>query len=286
MIALYLTFRISQCGNDAIPVRLSLLYGIDVTIALTVRANAIIIPFFTIAYLSIGKKINLRRLWKTILILVLCLLVFIIPWTTRNYHYFNDFIPITDGAGLPNLKGSYFEGCPSDDDVDFDPYLDRFYEKYAYCYDESGNPLTPEIGSHLTRVLIGERAKARVGHWVKTDFKGFIYAYFIRKPMTTVNDVWFWDNTIADKFIGPIQTLYKANFVLCAAAFVICLAKKKYRAEIISLSLLYWVQTFITCLSYACERYNSMLMPIRNYIGIFAIYYIIDFIRNRKENLT
>ena len=286
-ISLYITFMAGQERERERerenPLCLSIIYGVTITLALTVRANALILPLFSLCYLVIGKKLPLKNLVPSILITVICMCIFIVPWTIRNYNYCYDFIPITDGAGNPNYEGTYFEGCPSDDEINYEPAAEAFRQKYKDYYSEDGLPLNPSVETHLNRLWLNEKAKIRIKYWIQTDLKGFLFAYFIKKPLTTVNNPWFWD--VMYDYIGRyIGMLYKLNFILCIFAVVWSITKKEFCAEIISLCLFYWISTFITCLSYACERYNSMLMPIRNYIGIFAVYFIYNILKDRKRN--
>ena len=55
------------------------------------------------------------------LVLVCALLVFVIPWSVRNYRIFHQFIPITNGAANPTLLGTY-QGAtaPADDELDYE----------------------------------------------------------------------------------------------------------------------------------------------------------------------
>ena len=62
-------------------------------------------------------------------------MIFVVPWTIRNYALYDAFIPLTYGVGNPMLRGTY-QGAnhPLDEELDYvtnvDHVMDKLYEKY------------------------------------------------------------------------------------------------------------------------------------------------------------
>ena len=282
LITVFYTFRM---GNESTPSQRSVIgYSVGFMLALMFRANILSMPLFTAIYLIFFKKCSLKSLIRPALVLVCCLLVFIIPWSIRNYRLFGEFIPITNGAGNPTLLGTYQgESAPRDDELDYETNVySVIREEYSEYYDDKGNLLDLAYGEYLADKADRLKAEYRLREWFERDPKGLIWSYLVSKPACMLNWVWEW---------LPSPTLYNAlhyiscvNFACCVITFALSLILKKQRGIVLFLSIIYWTNLYVFAFSFASERYSAMLMPFRYMLCALGLELALEFIRSRKQN--
>ncbi len=280
LITVFYTFRM---GNETTPSHRSVIgYSVGFMLALMFRANILSIPLFTAIYLIFFKKRPFKSLIRPALVLACCLLVFIIPWSIRNYKLFGEFIPITNGAGNPTLLGTYQgESAPRDDELDYETNVySVIYKEYSEYYDDKGNLLDLAYGEYLADKADRLKAEYRLREWFDRDPKGLIWSYLVSKPACMLNWVWEW---------LPSPTLYNAlhyiscvNFACCVITFALSLIHKKQRRIVFFLSLIYWTNLYVFAFSFASERYSAMLMPFRYMLCALGLQLALEFIRSRK----
>lgn len=190
LLTFYYTLRLGETDE---PRRCDVAgYVLSFMLALMFRPNILTMPLFTAVYLLLFKKRRARTLVRPALVLVCALLVFVIPWSVRNYRIFHQFIPITNGAANPTLLGTY-QGAtaPTDDELDYETNVYAVIrEKYSEYYDENGVLTDLSAGEMLSEATDKLKTEYRLREWWKRDPKGLIWAYLASKPACMLNWVW------------------------------------------------------------------------------------------------
>ena len=255
------------------------------------RTNMLLLPLFTGVYL-LFRHVSVRALLKPAAVLCCTLLLFVIPWTARNYLQFGAFIPITYGGGNPFLLGTYQgEGYPSDEELDYETNVSNvMHARYAPYYREEKQPWTadPDTAYYiehfdpdgevkelkhaqfLSLQADGIKAEYRVREWQRRDLTGFLKSYLLIKPRWLLNWSWAWE----EAFHVPYQTLHRLsqiNAVFCALTVLLSLVKKKYRAPVLFLSIAYLVSIYLYATAFVSDRYASTLMLFRYALTGFGI---------------
>ncbi|MBQ3210205.1 MAG: hypothetical protein IJB09_01750 [Oscillospiraceae bacterium] len=253
--------------------------------ALMIRANILLFLVFAAAYLVILKKKTLKQLLIPAAALALTMLIFVIPWSIRNYRIFDRFIPITAGTANPGLKGTYQgEGAPSDESLDYETNVYApIREKYADYYNEDGTLKNENYMENINLDTDRLQKEYRLREWFKSDPFDLFWSYFVSKPACMINWVWFW---------LPLENVYKlcrllsqVNMVLCIVSVVLSLIMKKKRAIALFLAITYSVNLYIIAMSFASERYAAMFLPYRYMLAAVAIYLMVQLfskLRNKK----
>lgn len=230
--------------------------------ALLLKANIALYPLFALGYL-LAVKYPFKKLLKQGVILACAVLCFLVPWTIRNYVQFQDFVPLTYGAGNPSLLGTYQGyGYPEDDELDYTANVDApFAEEYASYLDENGQ-IPERYEKYLSLQHDAAKASYRLHAWAEKDLKSLLVSYSILKPKTIINGVFYWDRVfhVPVRWVEKAQTL---NLALCVLALGLSLLTKKRRGQILFLAVLYLGNVAIYAATFAFERYSIGLMPMR-----------------------
>ena len=251
-------------------------YTISFFLALMFRANAVILPLFTLAYLIWNRAFKFRRATA----FVLAMLLFFIPWTIRNYRQFDAFVPLTYGSGQPMLQGTYQgEGWPEDSELDYETnvhqimlreyagyYRDNPSQKtdrdpYLIQYDPEGEVKEDRNVQYLFMQKDGVKAKYRLAEWRKSNLSSLLKSYLYIKPRWMLNWSWAWEEV----FHVPYQVLHRIsqmNLLFCLFCLILCIVLKK-PSGIPFLSIMYFAQVYIYSLSFVTDRYASSLLIIR-----------------------
>lgn len=280
-------------------------YLVSFMLGLMFRSNIIVMPLLTGAYL-LWRKRDPKRLLCRGLILAGTLLLFVIPWSIRNYIQFDAFIPLTYGAGNPLLLGSYQgEGYPADEALDYEENVTAVMrEKYARYYRESPEPYSEdqlsEAGYYIQRYdpngevkelrhaqylslqADGIKARYRLRVWFENDPVGFLKSFLIIKPRWLLNWVWAWRQPLSVSY-ETLHRISQLNFLFCGLTVLLAAALKKYRAPIVFLGAVYFVNVYITALAFASDRYGTVLMPARYMIAGLGFALLAEAVRRVKQ---
>ncbi len=263
-------------------------YIISYMCALMFRANIIYMPIFTAGYLLLKNKDG-KLLLRRGIVLSTVLLLFVVPWTVRNYIKFDAFIPLTYGAGEPLLLGTYEgEGYPEDEDLDYKSNVrDVMYARYARYYKDEAEPWEGEIDSytekydpdglvknldHAQYLYMQEcrlKAQYRMRVWWEENPLSFLRSFLEIKPHLMLNWVWAWECVLGVPY-EALHRLSQLNCVFCAGTIMLSAALKKYRKEILFLTVFFIVSVYIYALAFVTDRYQSALLPIRYIMSGFG----------------
>ncbi len=262
-------------------------YGVSFVLALLFRANILVMPVFGLFYLALCRNHSWKEILGRTAVCVGIALIFLVPWTIRNYLLFDEFIPITDGAGDPTLKGSYQgDTCPADDDLDYETNVYSVVrEKYSRYFGEDGECRTDAYKNHFRAVEKLAKAKYRMKVWFSNNPGGFLRSYLFEKPVSMLNWVYYWGPY--QEQIEPFTKLMsRINLLLCAAGGLLALLWKQKREIVLFLSALYFTNIYLISCSFAVERYAALLMPLRYLIasvGLFVMAQGVSRLRGRAN---
>lgn len=244
-------------------------------LALMFKANIAVYPLFAMCYLLV-KKYDVKVFVKQCFILASMVLCFIIPWSIRNYIHYDAFIPLTYGSGNPMLLGTYQgHGYPTDEELDYVKNVDevaaREYKKY---YNENGEFKEEHLRSYVLLEKDGVKAKYRLQEWVKKDPLSMIDSYLIQKPISMIDDVFYWE-TLWEVPCEILRSIRKIDAAFCMFTIFLAFYFKKYRKEILFLTGLYVGNIYIYSMTFAFDRYAQTLMPIRFIIFGMGCYLVL-----------
>lgn len=233
-------------------------------LALLFKANVAIYPLFAAIYLLL-KKYDFKRLLRQGLVLVGLLLIFIIPWSIRNYGVFHSFIPLTYGGGNPLLLGSA-QGASAraldDNDPEYFDYVDtEFRARYADYLNEDGSLKEPELSRYYSLRKDELRASYRLREWYQRDSRGMIHAFLVEKPSKMLFEL-FYTRELFGVSSARLADFRILCYVLAIISFFLAFVLKKNRAEMIFLALLYVGNLYIYAVYFSYSRYGQSLIPI------------------------
>ena len=300
-VTVYETLQMGECFEK----RNMLAYLFAFMAGLLFRANMLMMPVFTGLYL-LCRHVKLRQMLKPAAILGCALLVFVVPWTIRNYFQFHAFIPITYGGGNPLLLGTYQgEGYPEDAELDYESNVDRImHEQYAAYYKEESSlwetdPITEYYVEHfdpygevrelkhaqfLSLKADGIKAKYRMREWFQNDPVGFLKSYLLIKPRWLLNWSWAWEEVFHVPYIA-LHRLSQLNAVFCVFTVLFSLVKKQDRGPVLFLCLAYIASVYIYATAFVSDRYASTLMVFRYILTGFGLMYFLKvFVSTRRAS--
>ncbi len=258
-------------------------YALSFFAALMFRANILVMPVVCAVYLFAVKKKKASDYLYHLAILAITLVLFIVPWSVRNYKLFGEFIPITSGTANPMLLGTYQgSNAPKDDELDYEKNVYAVIrEKYPEYYNADGtikDDVIPEVVSTKIDKL---KAEYRLKEWFKRDKFNLIWSYLVSKPVSVLNWVWFW---IPSKTIYiTLRTLSEINLAVCVLTIFVSVKTRKKAKQVIFLSILYLFNIYTLAFSFASERYAAMSVPLRYFIAAIGIEFLAEILAKRKE---
>lgn len=252
-------------------------------LALMLKANIAIYPLFAMCYLLV-KKYDVRVFIRQCIVLATMILCFVVPWSLRNYIHYDAFIPLTWGSGNPLLLGTYQgQGYPADEELNYVDNVDNVAsEKYQKYYDENGEIKEEYLERYVLLEIDGLKAKYRLKEWIKKDPLSVLDSYFIQKPLSMVDDVFYWE-TLWGVDIGRLQNVRRLDAWFCLLAVFLAFYLKKFRKEILFLSVLYIGNIYTYAMTFAFSRYAQTLMPVRFIIVGMGGYLFLCFLKQILE---
>lgn len=231
--------------------------------ALMFKANIGIYPIFAFVYLLLVKY-DFKLLIKQGIIIGITLMIFIIPWSIRNYNIYHKFIPLTYGAGNPKLLGTYQGiGYPLDENLDYKKNVDDIIRrKYIRYYDKNGDVKNPTMKKYISLEADGVKARYRLKKWWENNPLSLIYSYIVIKPINMVKSVFYWDEVFGIKKI-LLENLTFIEWIVCILGIFTSIMLRKYEYEMLFLMMVYFGNIFVYAMTFSFDRYAATLTPIR-----------------------
>lgn len=255
-IMIYCTLQMGRTGKTRYAVGLGVFY----LTAILFRANMAAYIVFAGIYL-LCVKYGWRRLLKQGAVLALALLCFLTPWTIRNYHHFQAFIPLTFGAGNPVLLGTYQgEGYPLDEELDYQTNVDDVMrQRYAKYYNADGTVIH-NSKKYLELEADGVKAAYRQRVWLERDPASFLRSYLILKPLHMMRGAFYWDR-LWDISHNVLKDIQKWLLDLCVVILLTLPFRRENRSQLLFLALFYVGNVLLYCMGFSLDRFNIGLMP-------------------------
>lgn len=249
-------------------------------LALLIRPNIALVPIFLFIYL-IANKYNFKLVIKQGLIALGIMLIFIIPWTIRNYALFNAFIPLTYGTGNPLLLGTYQGvGYPLDKNLDYKTNVDDKMKEIISKY-KVNNQLKPYMKSYLSLESDKLKAEYRMREWWKSNPHSMIKTYFYYKPMAMVKNSFYWYEVFNIPF-NIIMQVRNIQLLLFAMSLAIILISKKFLKETLFLLELYGYHIALYSYTFAYARYAQTLYFFQYIIIALGLYNLTQTLKRNK----
>ncbi|CEN26687.1 ArnT family glycosyltransferase [Paraclostridium sordellii] len=231
--------------------------------ALMFKANIGIYPIFAFIYLLLVKY-DFKLLIKQGIIIGITLMIFIVPWSIRNYSIYHKFIPLTYGAGNPKLLGTYQGiGYPLDENLNYKENVDDIIkEKYNNYYDQNGKIQDPIMKKYISLEADGVKAKYRLKEWWKSNPASLIYSYVVIKPMNMVKSVFYWDEIFGINKI-LIENINFIEWIVCILGVFTSTMLRKNIKEMLLLAMVYSGNIFVYAMTFSFDRYAATLAPMR-----------------------
>ena len=286
-LAVYETLYLGECFEKKHAFR----YLAVVMTGLMFRTNMLMLPLFTGVYL-LFRRVSIRTLLRSAAAVCCALLLFVVPWSIRNYVQFGAFIPITYGGGNPFLLGTYQgEGYPADEELDYEANVSGvMHTRYAAYYREEKQPWTADRDTayyiehfdpdgevkelkhaqFLSLQADGIKARYRIREWMHRDLTSFLKSYLMIKPRWLLNWSWAWEEAFHVSY-QALHRLSQINALFCALTVLMSLVKKQYRTPVMFLSIAYLVSVYLYATAFVSDRYASTLMLFRYALTGFGI---------------
>jgi len=235
------------------------------------RPEMIAFPLFFALYLLI-KKFTLKQTVKHFVIMLLILCVAIAPWAIRNARVFNEFIPLTNGAGNPKLLGTYEGiGYPQDFELDYEKnVMDKLTESEKQILKE--NDPKNHMLKHVSLKLDNIKANYRMGEWLKRSPHTFLFSYLIFKPVIMLCGAYYKVPLFNVPYWSMIL-LRSIDSLLFIVLGIYLLKKKKNTAEVYFLGGVYVFTIFLHSIGYAMDRYAQSMFFFKFIIIGIGLYW-------------
>ncbi len=251
---------------------------------LLLKANIALYPLFALAYL-LCTQYDRKLLMKQCGIVAAAVLVFLIPWTARNYRQFHAFIPLTYGAGNPTLQGTYQgRGYPADEELDYETNVEQpARQRYAAYYQEDGT-VQPRYQRYVSLGKDAIKAAYRQKVWWDRDWTAFLYSYLIAKPWQTMNELFYWQRVL-DVPGDRMALVQRMDLYFCALALAASVILKKKRLPMLFLAGTYLANVYIYSMTFAFGRYNASLMGLRFLMVGIGLSLVVQLARRGVESV-
>ena len=282
-VPFYLFFAMALYGlfmmGERQELRWAVLFGVSVLGALLFRANILMFAGFGLLWIVIRGNHSWKEVFKRVLLVGGILLLFLLPWTVRNYVHFQDFIPVTYGLGNPVMEGTYYgDCCPIEDRLDINIPHQQFREQYADYLDEAGQPLDPDQGEYLHHMLVKRIGDYRLGEWFRQEPLHFLKTYLYAKPRLILNWNWYYHEFMGLSY-AAMHSLRLVNFALCAAAVLLAFVRKRFRKLVVFLTGAYFVSLLSVAYALPIDRYAESIMPYRFMLACIGAYLLAELAR-------
>lgn len=210
------------------------------------KATIAMYPVILLLYFIMKKypfKLALRQLG----IAIILSLIVLAPWWIRNYVQFNEFIPLTGGAGNPLLLGSY-QGHGYKYGEPYKVVLERINQE---------NPGMNALGKLRLQEI---EAKERISEWWNLDHQTFLETYINIKTKLQWETHFYWIEifNVSSENINTFHLIILYTF-LASTLFV---PFSKHWKEYLFFLFIILYFTVLNDIYYAYSRYNQPLMPL------------------------
>ena len=217
------------------------------------RPTVTLFPFILLVYLVL-KKYPFKLALKQLSIAAILLLVVMAPWWFRNYVAYDEFIPLSGGAGNPTLLGTY-QGHGYKYGPPMPEVVLSIEEQYPDSTRYEQNQYQMEVAKERIRTM-----------WEHNPY-WFIQTYTNSKLRIQWGNPFYWIEVFGVS-IEEMKIIFRVLFWTSLVSFLLALAfHKGTRKEMFFISLFILYFTLMNNLYLAYPRYNQPLLPFL-FLGI------------------
>lgn len=282
-MCLYYTFQMGESADR----KYLRGYVLSFLLALFFRANILVMPVFTWAYLLLKRKYGWKELIRRLVVLAAVSLILLLPWTIRNAIRFDAFIPVSYGTYHPTMLGTYQGyGYPSDEELDYQTNVEEAVrEVYPRYFNEDGSLKDPLQDQYITHLKHKLKLEYRLEQWWQKDPVSLLVSFLVIKPRTLLNWPWYWGT--GHQIILPfLEGLGMVNFFLCAGTVLLSLVSRRKREICLFLTGYYFLNIYMIAMSCAIERYAALHMVTRYMLASIGIYLAVEAVKAWKARRT
>ncbi|MDI7743623.1 glycosyltransferase family 39 protein [Lysinibacillus fusiformis] len=210
------------------------------------KANIALFPFVLLVYLIL-KKYPLKLAINQFVIAFSLLLIVLGPWWIRNYIHYDEFIPLTGGAGNPLLLGTY--------------------QGWGYLYGDDYQTVLEKVdaqnpANNFERMKLQEEvAKERVRSWWDEHRDTFFESYITMKTKAQWEEQFYWIEIFhfSTDFVNKVHLIIV--YAALASLFIIPFLRDKWKEYIFLVGLIVY-NTAVNDVFFAYDRYNQPFMFI------------------------
>ncbi|OMP66647.1 ArnT family glycosyltransferase [Domibacillus epiphyticus] len=234
------------------------------------RPTIALVPFLLLGYFVLTKY-PLRKALKQFIVAFILLLVVLGPWWIRNYMAFDEFIPLSGGAGNPMLLGTYQGhghkyGPPADD------IILELEEAH------------PEATRYVQNQYQMEAAKERISVMWNHNRDWFIdtYTWIKLRIQWEAPFYWFEAFHISSEMM---RIMYLVLFWTGLVSFIGVFAYKyALWKEGLLLSSFFIYFSVLNNIFFAYPRYNQPLLPLL-FLTMGGLVYVLQKRKRRRQNV-
>ncbi len=254
-------------------------------LALMFKANIALYPLFAAAYLLL-MRYPFKLLWRQGVTLAAAVLLFVVPWSIRNYVHFKAFVPLTYGAGNPLYIGTYQgEGWPEDSELDYDENVYRpADEKFAHYYPAVGK-IEPYLQRYIWLEIDGIKAHYRMAQWWQKDPGSMLKSYLWLKPVRMINRCYY-DKELLGISRQHVDVTRVVQFWCCVVALGAALLLRKRRRVLLFLSAVYMGNLLLYALYFAYERYAQSLYSVRLIVTGIGLALVLELLAKLRQKVV
>jgi hypothetical protein len=291
--ALYLRARswLPFLNNTLLAMMFVVLFALALhrTVKMPTRANAGILGLATgfvilacpgaIGFLAVGPMIVLLcggqtwryALFKSALVLLVSVLI-LVPWATRNYLVFNEFVPVRTGSGQMAFIGTLGAGVtvdPATLSASLDPPWRASTTRLAVATvlanssPQWGKERLIDFQMHYARAMAGDSwngmNEAQRDKWFQREGR----AYLLDNPLLSIK-LAIWKVLAFAQAMGPLGTV-----LISVALIGGVVAIATWRIDLLSLSLC--IGAFTAPFALVIPYYDRYRMPVEPLITVAAI---------------
>lgn len=211
------------------------------------RPTIALYPILLFAYLFLFFRLNLSKMFRLGISMLIPFIILMSPWWVRNYLEYNTFIPLTASSGNPMLQGTYVDYRQTPENI-------VYYKLGKNAYETNKNEM--------------ETAENRIKDEFKKDFWGYLRWYTLGKTLLMWGTIFYWKEFfgVGWQFVGIFH-----YFILLGFIGILILLFNNFFKYLLPVSLIIYINV-IHCIYMAFDRYAFPVIPL---LSIFCAFFAV-----------
>ncbi len=252
LVVVYLILYGTEKGQKRYFIAGGIMWGISVMFRPTIGA----LPLVSLIY-WIFKKVKFKDIVKYAVCAAIPLIIFLTPWTIRNYVVFDRFIPLTQSSGNPKLQGTIIDYSLEERERMFE-----IVDAYNVDYGDT------EISVDEAETEIANRI---FNYNIKNNTAEYVRWYTIGKTIKNFNLPYMWYPIYLKTYL-PITHYHKTILWVFAFGILFLAVRKKLTPEMGMLLIMIMLFNCMHLAYYCFSRYMYMIMCFIIMIVAYVLY--------------